>query len=105
MTVTRRILVLLLATSWLAAFAHAGPTNYLLGTFQLKCPYCGKVDMVDKGTAQHQCENHSCGKQVFVDGKILVMCPNGHTNEVTLHGETRSIQCKFCKAECEGKWK
>jgi hypothetical protein len=105
MIARRQVVIFCLASVCLVPWAFAGPKNYLLGTFHLKCPYCGKVDVVENGTAQHHCENRACGKQVFVDGKILVMCPKGHTNEVILRGETRSIKCKVCNVECEGNWK
>ena len=105
MIAARRNFLMLLAVILIAPWAWADSANYLVGTFHLKCPYCGKVDTVDGGTAQHHCENHQCNQQVFVGGnKILVMCPNGHTNEVILHGHTVSIRCKVCNAECQGNW-
>jgi hypothetical protein len=77
----------------------------LYGTWHVRCP-AGHVDVVTDGTRQHKCE--TCGKQCFVNGKVTIMCPKGHANDVSLADVDvlRSYKCrtKACRAECEG-WK
>jgi hypothetical protein len=97
MKITIRLAILLAITVWFAPSALASPENYLLGTFVVRCPN-GHDDTVTKGTAQHVCEK--CGTQTFRGGKVTVVCPHGHPNEVTLHGQTKSIICSVCKTEC-----
>jgi hypothetical protein len=78
--------------------SEAKPDNYLLGDFHLKCPKCGQVDKVDGGTAQHKCDN--CKTQVFVKGKVQMVCPNKHVNEVEVKGEINTYPCKVCRVDC-----
>lgn len=98
MVITRRRALVCIIAAGLAPIASGHPKNYLLGTFYLQCPYCGNIDKVEDGTAQHRCQ--TCDKQVFHDGKVIVMCPNGHPNEIALHGRTSSIICRRCQTEC-----
>ena len=79
--------------------ADAAPENYLWGTWYVRCPD-GHDDKVEKGTAQHKCE--TCGKQCFKDGKVVVVCPKGHPNEIEVKGRVESAKCKHegCGVEC-----
>ncbi len=71
----------------------------LLGTWYVKCPYDGQVDVVEDGTRQHKCsrdQNH----QVFHDGGVTVVCPNGHDNFIATGGNVTSWKCSVDGAEC-----
>jgi uncharacterized C2H2 Zn-finger protein len=92
------LILALIMVAWISPSALAQPKDYLYGTFYLKCPKCSQVDKVEKGTVQHVCEK--CHTQMFRDGKVTMMCPKGHPNEVRLHGRTTSIICKECNMEC-----
>ena len=73
----------------------------LYGTWHVRCP-AGHVDVVTEGTKQHKCETD--GKECFVGGKVTVMCPKGHANEVALDDVDvlKSYKCQTCGAECQG---
>jgi hypothetical protein len=79
----------------------AASGDYLWGTWYVRCP-AGHDDKVTDGTAQHKCEKWDCGKQCFRDGKVTVVCPKGHPNEIILKSRTESFICKTdgCKLEC-----
>ena len=103
MTTTRRKALFLAATVVLMPpVLLAQPRNYLWGTWVVRCAK-GHDDTVTDGTAQHKCEK--CGAQVFRNGKVTVVCLNGHPNEVTLHERTESVICNVadCKKECRRK--
>lgn len=75
--------------------------SYLWGTWYVRCPD-GHVDKVEDATAQHVCEDDKCKKQCFIDGKVTVMCPDNHTNEIAVRGRVEGRKCKTdgCKKEC-----
>jgi hypothetical protein len=70
----------------------------LLGTWYVKCPFDGQVDKVEQGTRQHVCSRDH--QQVFHDGSVTVVCPNGHDNFVKSDGCITSFKCRQCGAEC-----
>jgi hypothetical protein len=98
--ITRRKALVLFATVGIAPSVLAHPANYLLGTFYLRCPNpnCWQIDRVDDGTAQHACSKD--GTQMFQNGKVTMMCPNNHPNEVTVSGQVSSVKCRICGTEC-----
>jgi uncharacterized C2H2 Zn-finger protein len=79
--------------------AHA-----LYGTYYMQCPKCGNVDMVEKGTAQHVCQNRECQAQMFARGRVMLVRRSHHENVVDLSGvdALRSYTCKTCKVDCQG---
>jgi hypothetical protein len=72
----------------------------LLGTWYVKCPFDGQIDKVEEGTRQHICSRDH--QQVFHDGGVTVVCPNGHydKNFVKSDGCITSFKCRTCGAEC-----
>lgn len=108
MRITRREAVVAAVAAGLGSVAtlasHAmadGKRHALVGKWHVRCPN-KHVDVVTQGTRQHKCEE--CGKQCFVNGKVTVMCPKGHANELDLNGEdvVKSFKCRTCGAECQG---
>jgi hypothetical protein len=97
MSSRRKFLTLILFLTLFASWNTFGK-DYLLGTFYLKCPACGKVDKVEDGTAQHKCEK--CKTQVFQRGHVKLVCPKNHVNDVQVLGEVNSVICRTCGAEC-----
>jgi hypothetical protein len=94
----------LVALMSLAGLAKAEDKRHALyGKWHVRCP-AGHVDVVTDGTRQHKCDR--CKKQCFVGGKVILMCPKGHANEVKLDDVDvlRSYKCgtKDCGAECQG---
>ncbi len=80
----------------------------LYGRFHLRCPN-KDLDVVTGGTHQHQCR--TCGEQCFVNGKVKLVCPDKHDNEVSLNDVDllKTYKCrekvdggKECGKECEG---
>jgi len=99
MTTTRRV-AFGFGGNYRFALMHSRPLkNYLWGTWKVRCPN-KHDDTVTQATAQHECEK--CHQQVFKDGKVTVVCPNGHPNEVPLNGKKESVICQNggCKLEC-----
>src|SRR5262249_29700759 len=70
----------------------------LLGTWHVKCPYDGQIDVVEQGTRQHVCSRDH--QQVFHDGGVTVVCPNGHENFVKTNECITSFKCRVDQVEC-----
>jgi len=78
----------------------------LIGEWRVRCPK-GHIDTVTGGTKQHECDDQKCRMQCFVGGKVTVMCPKDHPNEVDLSNvdllETYTCKSEKCGTECRVK--
>jgi hypothetical protein len=63
----------------------------LIGTWRVRCPFDNHDDVVTQATRQHLCE--ACGRQVFNNDMVTVVCPRGHAIRVKLGGLATSFKC------------
>ena len=99
--ITRRREFILRAVCAYGSLSFVTPSwaqTCLLGTWYVKCPFDGQIDVVEEGTRQHLCSRDH--KQVFHDGGVTVVCPNGHENFVKSDGCITSFKCKVDGLEC-----
>ena len=98
-TTRREFIVRALCVGGALSFAtRSWAETCLLGTWFVKCPFDKQIDKVEQGTRQHICSRDH--QQVFHDGGVTVVCPNGHDNFVKSDGCITSLKCRVCGAEC-----
>ena len=68
----------------------------LVGRWKVRCPN-GHVDVVEEVTCNHTCEK--CGVVAFSGGVGQVVCPKGHSNQVTTGDKSGRAQW-LCSFKC-----